>query len=230
MITELDIMQRIPSIFHTNGMVQRAMNLLQTYDELETASDSFTDRFSLTCPAACGTCCEHFTPAISGEEALLLALYLLYEKRDQRLFDALYRPDKGEACPLYDPEDPHHCQVYPVRPFVCRSFNSLPSRDKNGMFKFRSCRFTAEGYEKRVLNHEEIVSEFPLMRSMSDFGSQAVVENASGDASSLPEMVIQVIARLLLIEKYAEDEISAPVNPEGPQSSPDDDDVPPIAV
>ncbi len=218
MNTELEILSSIPSVFRTNGMVERGERLLEMYAELNETAEAFTSRFSVVCPSACGTCCEHFIPTITGDEALLVALYLLYDKRDQRLFDALYRASSSEACPLYNAEDPHHCQVYPVRPVVCRSFNSLPSRDKEGEFTFRSCRLPAEESEKKVLTHQEIVTAFPSMRSMSDFGSAHASRDLSTEMLPLGELVLQQIAKLLLIEKYSQDEGSCSL------FIPDDDD------
>ncbi len=220
----LEMFSNVPSVFRTNGVLERAEELLKLYADMEEASSSFTSHFGITCPPACGTCCEHFIPAITATEAALVALYLLYVKPEQRLFDALYNAEHTGACPLYDPDDPHHCQVYPVRPVVCRSFNSLPSRDKNGNLRFRSCRFTDTGFEKRVLGHAEI-AVLDQVRSMSDFGSSLVLAEASSDAESLPKQVLRQLSKLLLTLKFSQEETLVPLT-DG------DDDVPPqdIAV
>ena len=219
----LDMFSMVPSVFRTNGVLEGAEELMKLYAEMEEASISFTSRFDVTCPPACGTCCEHFVPAITDSEATLVALYLLYVKPEQRLFDALYSGDQTEACPLYDADDPHHCQVYPVRPVVCRSFNSLPSRDKNGNLRFRSCRFTDKGTEKRVLDHAQI-AVLEEVRSMSDFGSSLALSDASSDAESLPRQVVRQLSKLLLIQRFSQEEKLVPLTDD------DDDDVPPQDV
>lgn len=216
----VDMFSSVPSVFRTNGVLERAEALMAMYEEMEASASLFTSHFEVVCPPSCGTCCEHFTPAITGDEANLVALYLLYVKHEIQLFDALYTADTAGACPLYDPQDPHHCQVYPVRPVVCRSFNSLPSRDKNGNLRFRSCRFTDKGYEKRVLDHTDI-GVLEQMKSMSDFGSSIV----SGDAEALPAQVLREISKLLLTHRYSRQENT----PEFSEDH-DDDDVPPQDV
>ncbi|MBN2859447.1 MAG: YkgJ family cysteine cluster protein [Sphaerochaetaceae bacterium] len=190
------------------------------YADMEESASLFTSHFAIACPPSCGTCCEHFTPAITGDEATLVALYLLYVTHQRTLFDALYTADTTSACPLYDPQDPHHCQVYPVRPIVCRSFNSLPSRDKNGNLRFRSCRFTDKGYENRILDHTDI-EVLKQMKSMSDFGSSVI----SGDAEALPAQVLREISKLLLTHKYAQEETNTVLSDDH-----DDDDMPPQDV
>ncbi len=217
-----DFLEGIPRVFHRNGTVEALKELTLQFDELNSAADAFTGHFSVTCPSACGTCCEHFIPDITSREALLASLYLLYVRKDQRLFDALYREDHREGCPLYRSDDPHHCQVYPVRPTVCRSFNSLPSKDKEGRLRFRSCRFTDEQVEKVTLSDEEIRERFPEMLSMSDFGSLVLALSSYEDTAPLPDLIRQTIDKILLLERYGEDQEDCSTD------TPDDDSPPPL--
>jgi len=220
----VDMFSSVPSVFRTNGVLERAEALMTMYAEMEESASLFTSHFAIVCPPSCGTCCEHFTPAITRDEAALVALYLLYVRHDLKLFDALYTADNTSACPLYDPQNPHHCQVYPVRPVVCRSFNSLPSRDKNGNLRFRSCRFTDKGYGKRILDHTDI-GVLRQMKSMSDFGSSVVSGDSSSEAEALPANVLREISKLLLTQKYAREEKDMVFSDDH-----DDDDVPPQGV
>lgn len=117
--------------------------IFEIYDEAEAKSFEFTSEYDVHCPPGCGACCEHFLPDITRAEALAVAAYLLFEKNDPSLIEKLEASsDLTEPpCPLYNPDSPFHCQVYPARPLICRLFGACASSDKDGNAVFRKCRY-----------------------------------------------------------------------------------------
>ena len=101
--------------------------------------DHFMQKFGISCPSGCGSCCEHFIPDLTRSEALIIASFIIKSERKDELMDMLQRDSDG-CCPMYNKNDEsHHCSIYAVRPLLCRMFLSACSSDKNGINRFSYC-------------------------------------------------------------------------------------------
>ena len=80
-------------------------------------------------------------PDITSLEARMVAAYLLLIRKDLPLIDQLEKSIGSDHCPLFDPDNPHHCTVYGARPLICRLFGACASTTKEGVAEFRHCKY-----------------------------------------------------------------------------------------
>lgn len=167
------------------------------YSELKSRSDDFVQAYNIQCPVGCGSCCEHFLPDISQAEALELAVFLLYIKKDGALIRRLEEcGGQTEApCPLYRADTPFHCQAYAARPLICRLFGACANSDKNGNAVFRRCKFNPTDSMPEFLN---IGDSRPA--EMADFAIR--INSISPDPTEfLPKAVTEAICKVQIIAR-----------------------------
>ncbi len=147
------------------------------YNQIEEESSEFCDRNCIHCTPGCGSCCEVFTPDITPVEAKMVAAYLLLEKKDIALIDKVQQPNP-DHCPLYDENNPFHCQVYPARPLICRLFGQCASRMKDGSAAFHRCKF--EG--GKLMPEKLVFSADSGVKTMDEYGIQIhSLDSGEGD-------------------------------------------------
>lgn len=121
---------------------ERWRMLLDLYAVITNETQQFQQEYSVWCDPGCGTCCERFVPELTSLEASLIAAYMLFVQKDNRLIESLKQSDETLlSCPLYRAEGPYHCTVYPARGMICRLFGVCPSSDKSGVPVFRRCAY-----------------------------------------------------------------------------------------
>ena len=177
-------------------------SLLDLYNEIDQYAAQFTQKTGVSCPTGCGTCCEHFFPDITELEASLIGAYLVFIKKDEKLFQKLNTIEEPKRCPFYEKEDPFHCQIYPVRAMVCRMFASVPSRDKYGLAQFKRCKYNDKVGQQANLEHDFIVSKIPEIKTMVDFSSNFASIAMSISTQDLDIAVINAIEHLQFISAY----------------------------
>lgn len=194
----------ITALAETNAGAQ-IKAIAEFYDSTVHAFESFQEEYHVHCADGCGTCCTHFTPDITPSEALILAAYFLFVQERSELMSmfAHYEGTGTDQCPLYRPDRPFHCSVYPVRPLICRLFGNCCSQDKNGGPAFRRCIYNPR---------PELM---PAILSSSDFDPEAVVpimekfgisllelEGNQPETELLPEAVLHSMERLVFLSGF----------------------------
>jgi Fe-S-cluster containining protein len=225
----------IPGTF----VVETLTQLRDIYDELETATENFRKNYHISCPEGCGSCCERFVPDITPAEARMVAAYLLFVKQDMEALKVLESHLEGvcfagnpgmdgngadaaslTGCPLYDPDNPYHCTVYPARPLICRLFAASASDSKAGSPVFRRCKLDVENTMPLYLDLSDAdpaLGDIPLMR---DYGFRVrAIGGGNDEIQLLPKAVLEAVAQLRFIARMLG-------IGESPDSNPDDTPTP----
>jgi Fe-S-cluster containining protein len=114
------------------------------YQKLDNQMAKFRRKTELSCPKGCGRCCENPFVETSLLEMLPAAAHLFDKNEaDQWLNLSPDFHQKG-PCPFYRP-DPRlqgkgRCQIYPLRPLICRLFGFSAKVDKNGGKVLYTCQ------------------------------------------------------------------------------------------
>lgn len=178
-------------------------SLIDLYEKSTSATQIFQSTFGVYCHPGCGTCCEHFLPELSEVEASLMAAYILLIKQDHTLVERLQNHDgEGAPCPLYTPDSPAHCLVYPVRGLICRLFGACPSEDKSGHPVFRKCKYNL-AIDTPVYIGAQSFLESPLESlTMQDYGVRLSSMGGGNQPLPLTEAVLKAIVQLQFIAAY----------------------------
>jgi Fe-S-cluster containining protein len=198
----------IASILPPSLLAERLESLAYLYRRADSAVANFTEISGVSCPHACGTCCEGFVPDILPLEAAYVAVWLAGNDRD-RAYSLVasglaprVRADGRKGCPLYADDTPYHCTVYEARPLVCRMFGFAASSDKRGVPAFSVCHHGMSEGGTRSASGAALVEAFgaepPLM---SDMGSElvAIDPSSSAERHALPEALNEALAQVLFL-------------------------------
>lgn len=119
----------------TDELVGEVLRVLRS---AEAAMRRFAPSSGFTCPPGCGDCCRDDHPHDSVLAALPAARWAI----DRGLYEALerYGEAQGGPCVFYNPAADRHCDVYGLRPLVCRLFGFAGTRDKHGKVRYGPCR------------------------------------------------------------------------------------------
>ncbi|MCR5731406.1 MAG: YkgJ family cysteine cluster protein [Sphaerochaetaceae bacterium] len=191
-----DDREKLVDMFNSTHLGDCLRELSLIYDDVEKETSAFCEDYNIHCTAGCGECCEHFMPDITPAEAKLVASYLLLLRKDISLIDKVQQPGQ-DHCPLYDESNPYHCQVYSVRPLVCRLFAQCASRGKDLKAVFRRCRFSGGALMPERL-------EFPVesdIKTMDDYGLR-VHSLESGEVKDLDEAVTNALGEVSMIAGF----------------------------
>lgn len=153
----MDELEPLRNVLPGTAIAEGIREVISIYREADAATASFSKDCRFSCPPSCGICCEGFYPELLAEEADLIAVYLVFFRKE---LIALLSSEGGTgetpcSCPMYDPDSSLHCRIYPVRPLVCRSFGFTGSLDKGGKPVFRLCKHMPHG-EKREYRYDEL--------------------------------------------------------------------------
>ena len=176
--------------------------LIALYEDIDTHSANFTHSLDISCPTACGTCCEHFIPDVNFHEATLIASYIMCIKKDLTLLSLINPEYEGNGCPLYYKDDPFHCQIYPVRTLVCRLFGASPSKTKYGMPIFRKCKYNSDEHQQPVITSDEIFDKVQDIQTMQDASGALQSLLVETESQPLHIALFHAINHLTLISSY----------------------------
>lgn len=202
---------------HGTHIAEIWQSLLTLYDSVDHYTVAFQQRHAISCPVGCGTCCEHFIPEITTEEASLVAAYILLVKQDCSLLNRLESFDESSpVCPLYDKDSPFHCTVYPARALICRLFGACPSSDKQNRPIFRRCKYNTRNDTPEFVLPQEFLFEEQPVSVMSVFGTQLKALTADQILMPIHTSVLEAAGTLQFIERYFTDNDSGPDIPNSP--------------
>lgn len=160
--------------FYSTAAGDRVRRLRVFFSDTDLALDTFArapKRRQVGCPDGCGTCCQGFDPDVLPAEADAVADHLLASGRPDLLDRAHRNPGADGTCVFYDPENPWHCTIYPVRPLVCRAFGFSRTEDRFGQPVFRFCRHMPTDGPAQ-LSGTELTEAFPVPPpSITAFGA-----------------------------------------------------------
>jgi uncharacterized protein len=198
----------IAGILPPSLLAERLESLAYLYQRADTAVDTFTEASGVSCPHACGDCCEGFVPDIMPIEAAFIAAFLAGTDSD-RAYDLAasglsprIREDGRHGCPLHADDTPYHCTVYKARPLVCRMFAFSATRDKRGDAAYSVCRLGVGAPGARSASGARLLEVFGASPPvMADLGSELVAidpGSASGRAP-LPEALARALGHVLFL-------------------------------
>ncbi len=198
----------IAGILPPSLLAERLESLAYLYHRADTAVEKFTVASGVSCPHACGSCCEGFVPDIMPLEAAYIATWLAGADTN-RAYDLVasalsprIHEDGRRGCPLYADDTPYHCTVYEARPLVCRMFAFSATRNKKGEAAYSVCRLGVGVPGVRSASGARLLEIFGASPPvMADLGSELVAidpDSVSGRAS-LPEALAKALGHVLFL-------------------------------
>lgn len=234
----MDNLEELYGLMPDTFVTETLMQLRDIYTELENTTEHFRTSYGISCPEGCGSCCERFIPDITSVEARMVAAYLLFVKQDidalreleNHLEGVQFLPDSDmgddgasavlRGCPLYDPDNPYHCTVYPARPLICRLFAASASDSKEGLPVFRRCKLNPENTMPQFLDLSEPDPEKGDIPVMRDYGFRVrAIGGGNDEVQLLPRAVLEAASQLRFVAQMLGIGVS-------PDSNPDDTPTP----
>lgn len=214
------------SVFKGTAIYQKITELDSVYTGIEDEQTEWKKVTPFHCPSGCGSCCVDFEPDVMEVEAIYLAAWMLHHQKERALsiLDGSFvspRPDPDRGCAFFDPESPYHCTVYGGRALICRLFGYTGDRGKDGLGRWKPCKFLPENAEdggehrKRQYSSAELQERFgatpPLM---SDITARAIAidPGTAGKRYPLMEALAIALRRLQLALRF----LDAPPEPDSP--------------
>jgi len=118
--------------------------ILELYSEMDRQTSEFQSRTALQCPPGCGRCCGSSVAEATVLELLPAAGELFSRGEAQQWLERTASTRKDERCVFYHP-DPSilgngRCELYFLRPSVCRLFGFAVKKSKDGEPELMTCR------------------------------------------------------------------------------------------
>lgn len=195
---ESELLERVLS---SSSIGEKTGKLIEAYLSLEEKEKVFVSDFSIHCTPSCGECCCHYVPYLTESEALVAALIIIRDGREDEIMTLLSNGDrKSPVCPLYNRDKSNHCSLYDGRSLVCRLFGDSVSLDKNGHPIYRECKWKKE---KRMISSEELEKKKDEIPVMSNYG-----EVLEGEGEDIYSALPKAIGKIKLILSYSECDVS----------------------
>ena len=128
---------------------QKVTALNEIYKEIEKKIDAFKEETQINCVFGCGECCNHFEPYISVLEGLVVAQYLRNNQEKLRIFYEIFQNKGKQLCPFYNLSNPNHCEIYEIRPMICRLF-AFSAKTTNQETQYCPCKMIQNHYAEKV--------------------------------------------------------------------------------
>jgi len=220
----------IPGFLPPSLLAERLESLAYLYQRADAAVARFVAASGVSCPHACGSCCEGFVPDILPLEAAFLATFIAGTDKARAFnlaasgLEARPRDDGRIGCPLYADDRAYHCTAYEARPLICRMFAYSASRDKHGAPTFSVCKKGLSANGGRIASGDALLKVFGVMPPMmSDMGSElaSIDPDSSVDRKALPQALTEAMSRVLFLVGLEKDDPlgnGPPVNPPVPQA------------
>jgi Fe-S-cluster containining protein len=141
-------------------------SILGLYFQMDRQTSEIRSRTGLQCPPGCGQCCESSVPGATVLELLPAAQELFSRGEAQSWLERIASIRKSGRCVFYHP-DPlipgnGRCQLYILRPSVCRLFGFAVKKKRDGNPELITCRRQKE--QKLVLVR---AAQEAILRGMS---------------------------------------------------------------
>lgn len=187
----------------------RVVALFERWDESTAALQTAT---GLHCPPGCGRCCAAETVEASVLELLPLAEDL-YARGEADHWAAAAEAALGRgACVFYSPErvawGGGRCQVYPLRPLLCRLFGYAAVNDKHGRPELAACRFIKDMVGSAVEDARTLIAEGFAVLCFRDASTELYGLDPHLGSALLPinAALLQALGRVALSAAYTEQE------------------------
>ncbi len=194
------------------------------YREIDELQAAWKARGPFSCPHGCGSCCERFEPDMLYAEALYLACWLLDRRPDtaQALLDGTYAAPAGrsaEDCMFYDPASAYHCTIYGARGVICRMFGFSGDRGKDGLVRWRPCRFypQQENGSLEQASQDELYLRFGAAPPAMDAVMRQVLALDPENTQTVPlrNAVVQALGAAALLRELSAHSGDTHVPPQG---------------
>lgn len=174
------------------------------------ATEAFSAAHGLHCPPGCGACCLSPEVECSVTEWGPLVRELVHEGRAEAVLAQLHAQlaSGSSVCVFYAPEDGDprrgRCQVYGLRPMICRLFGFSARRDRDGTPELVSCRVMREQDPAAVAAAAQAVREGAPAPVMGDLMGAVLAEAPGTDGRMLPinEALRVALERALLRARF----------------------------
>lgn len=173
------------------------------YLEMSKESQSFKDKYKVSCVVNCGKCCKNPDVYASPLEMLPLALQLVNSKTDSELSTLLEKLDTTESCAFYENlgGDSGRCTIYGHRAVVCRLFGWTHFKGKK-MEEVAICGEIKSSNPKvlAVMKDPEDISEAPKMGKWDQLVNELDV-NLGSRRYSLNKSLKIMLEKILLVRE-----------------------------
>lgn len=215
----------------TGTRIQEIIDGLEKiYVQTEAAQKEWKAVTPFQCEEGCGSCCVDFEPDVLESEALYLAAWMLENQNERALsiLDGSFispRLDSERGCVFFDPSTPYHCTVYEGRCIICRLFGYAGDRGKDGLLRWKPCKFLpieklkGEYAKRKQYSADELITFFgatpPLM---SDITAQLLflTPDTLQERKLLREALPLALSRLSMLLRF----MAEPPEPEFPEPAP----------
>lgn len=130
--------------------------LRELYADIDRRIAALQEQSGVRCVHGCGKCCTSFEPYISLLEALPIVEYLHADPASLQAFYQAPRDKSGILCPFYDPQNPRHCTIYPIRALICRLFAFSAERHGHTVC-YAPCKAIQREYPREVALASQLV-------------------------------------------------------------------------
>ena len=165
-------------------------SILGLYSQMDRQTSEIQSRTGLQCPPGCGQCCESSVPHATVLELLPAAQELFSRGEAQPWLERIASIGKNERCVFYhaDPLIPGNgcCQLYILRPSVCRLFGFAVKKKKDGNPELITCRRQKEQRLVLVKAAQEAISRGMSVPSFDYFFLQIATLQHSLGTQRLP--------------------------------------------
>ena len=165
-------------------------SILGLYSQMDRQTSEIQSRTGLQCPPGCGQCCESSVPHATVLELLPAAQELFSRGEAQAWLERMASIRENERCVFYDPDAliPGNgcCQLYILRPSVCRLFGFAVKKKKDGNPELITCRRQKEQRLVLVKAAQEAISRGMSVPSFDYFFLQIATLQHSLGTQRLP--------------------------------------------
>jgi Fe-S-cluster containining protein len=165
-------------------------SVLELYSEMDRQTAEFRTATGLRCLPGCGQCCDSATPEVTVIELLPAAEELFSRGEAQQWLERIASIRGTEKCIMYQP-DPlipgnGHCDLYILRPSVCRLFGFVVIKNRDGNPELMTCRRQKEQIPVLVKKAKEAISRGMAGPSFDYFFLQMVALEPSLGRQRVP--------------------------------------------
>jgi uncharacterized protein len=184
-------------------------HMVDIFAQIDRQVTAFQLKTGLRCPTGCGLCCPAADVQTTAVEMLPAAHEILCRGESSVWIDRIRMEGLDGTCVFYRRQSisdvPGHCEMYPLRPMVCRLFGFAAVRDRLGAPKLSVCKHLKNSDPDLVARASDHQNEAPRF---ADFGISVLSLDATG-AHLIPinAALDQAIMRLGLIMQMAHGEV-----------------------
>ena len=157
---------------------------------MDRQTSEFQSRTGLRCPSGCGQCCESSVAQATVLELLPAAQELFSRGEAQQWLGRIASIRNNERCVFYhpDPSIPGNgrCELYLLRPSVCRLFGFAVKKSKDGNQELMTCRRQKGQNPLSVKVAQEAISRKMSVPSFDYFFLQVATLQHSVGTQRLP--------------------------------------------